>query len=126
MLRLSLSRHNKDQQLSTKTLMLNNFPRNSILCKGSVNTKSSFCLFFFFQGDCSMNGENRQALNNRTNQKKCDYTRWKIEIALSSVQHLPGCLVITHFLLDVPAKGKDARPVQASRKVSEGAVGVTV
>ena len=42
------------------------------------------------------------------------------------MQHLPGCLVITHFFLDVPAKGKDARPVQASRKVSEGAVGVTV
>ena len=34
--------------------------------------------------------------------------------------------MITHFFLDVPAKGKDAKPVQASRKVSEGAVEVTI
>lgn len=73
-----------------------------------------------------MSDENRQSVKQTSKPKNTIMRDGEIENALCSVQHLPGCLVITHFFLDVPAKGKDARPVQASRKVSEGAVGVTV
>ena len=66
-----------------------------------------------------------KALRKQTNQKNTIIRSRKLKL-LSPQFIIYLAVWWTHFLLDVPAKGKDAKLDQASMKVSEGAVGVTV